>query len=145
MPINYRFTQGGASLETDNPMANEVAQYVRGFQPEPSAPVEYRNRSQRNVPLTAGRATSGTGEQQAVPEIGMAARYAAALRPRHAFGSGALHYELPDWAMGDPMLRATMPNSSQSLGEIGEDPQRAFQRYLAEQEQRRAMQSRGRQ
>lgn len=44
--------------------------------------------------------------------LSAADKYAAALRPRYAFGSGSQHYELEPWAYGDPDIRKTLPNQS---------------------------------
>ena len=69
-------------------------------------------------------------------------RYAAALKPRFAFGSGAMHYEIADQAMGDPYIQQALPKSSQMVGGPSGPQESAsdFARFAREQQARKLLQ-----
>lgn len=84
----------------------------------------------------------GGGERVSVGTMSPAQKYAAALRPRHAFGSGNLHYELDERFLGDPDIRAMLPQSSHlagpSLAALDREADEDFDRFARDMAQRRA-------
>ena len=134
MAYNSKYTSGpeGFNLETTGG-DQELEDFIKGMRPVQGAPPMMRPREPRPQLGSRGgpdpvRRTMGGGMKFSPGSL-----YAAALRPRHAFGSGAQHYEIDERFAGDPALRAMQPQNAQMTDSgSSEGPQDSWLRYLAE-------------